>query len=223
MLKRRAGGRNDERQPGAARLAGWAMLAAAALLLAGVGTTYARGWIARDRARTAWDALEAERARLAANGAADAALAAPVAAGAPVARLVAPRIGLDEVVVEGVGATELRAGPGHLPDTPLPGAAGNAVLSAHRDLHFRRLGELRVGDTVTTTSAVGTVRWRIAGRRIVGADTPALFATATPTLTLTTCWPMRAIGPAPDRLLLTAEPLEPPDAPAAIAAAGARP
>lgn len=198
------------------------MLAAGALLLTGVGGTYARGWIARDRARAAWEAGEAERARLAANGMVDAAMVGPIPAGTPVARLVIPRIALDEVIVEGVGTSELNAGPGHLPDTPLPGAAGNAVLSAHRDMHFRRLGELRVGDTVTTVSAAGTVHWRIAGRRIVGAETPALFATETPTLTLTTCWPMRAIGPAPDRLLLSAEPLEPVEAPSAIVATDAR-
>ena len=220
MLTRRAGGRDEERGRGASRLAGWAMLAVGALLLAGVGGTYARGWIARDRARAAWEAGEAERARLAANGRVDASLVGPIPAGTPVARLLIPSIRLDEVIVEGVGDGELTAGPGHLPDTPLPGAAGNAVLSAHRDMHFRRLGRLRVGDTVTTVSAVGTVRWRISGRRIVGAETPAIFATETPTLTLTTCWPMRAIGPAPDRLLVTAEPL---DAPAPIAAAGARP
>lgn len=220
MLNGHAGARNAERGPGAARLAGWAMLAAGALLLVGVGGVYARGTIARDRARAAWDAAEAERARLAANGRVDRGMAGPIAAGTPVARLVIPRIALDEVIVEGVGASELNAGPGHLPDTPLPGDVGNSVLSAHRDMHFRRLGALRVGDTVTTVSAAGTVHWRISGRRIVGAEEPALFATATPTLTLTTCWPMRAIGPAPDRLLLTAEPL---DRPAAIAAAGAAP
>lgn len=209
----RAGGRP-------ARLAGWALVAAGALLAVGAGSVYARGWLARDRARAAWDAAEAERARLVANGAADAALAGPIPPGTPVARLVIPRIALDEVIVEGVGTTELNAGPGHLPDTPLPGGAGNAVLSAHRDMHFRRLGQLRVGDTLTTETAAGTVRWRISGRRIVDAEAPAIFATATPTLTLSTCWPMRAIGPAPDRLLLTAEPLDPTPA---IAAAGARP
>lgn len=220
MLQRHAGARDEDRGGGAARLAGRVMLAAGALLLVAVGSVYGRGMLARDRARAAWDAAEAERARLAANGRVEAALVGPVPAGTPVARLLIPSIALDEVIVEGVGTSELNAGPGHLPDTPLPGGPGNSVLSAHRDMHFRRLGRLGVGDTVTTVSAVGTVRWRVTDRRIVGAEEPAIFATATPTLTLTTCWPMRAIGPAPDRLLLTAEPL---DAPAAIATAGARP
>ena len=223
----RPGASDDgERGTGAARIAGLAMLAVGATLLVGVGGVYGRGLLARDRARAAWDAQEAERVRLAANGAVDAALVGPIPAGAPVARLVIPRIALDEVIVEGVG-DELNAGPGHMPATPLPGGPGNAVLSAHRDMHFRRLGHLGIGDTVTTVSALGTVRWRITGRRIVAARAPAIFPTETPTLTLTTCWPMRAIGPAPDRLLLTAEPLDAPGGapprPPAIAAAAERP
>jgi len=34
-----------------------------------------------------------------------------------------------------------------------------------------------------------------------------IFETTTPQLTLTTCWPTRYIGPAPDRLLLTGVPV----------------
>jgi sortase A len=95
-----------------------------------------------------------------------------------------------------------------MPETPLPGAAGNAVVSAHRDMHFRRLGQLRVGDTLTTITPAHRVTWRIIGRRIVAADAPAILPTPGPTLTLTTCWPISFIGRAPDRLLLTAEPVD---------------
>ncbi|MHB1225361.1 MAG: sortase domain-containing protein, partial [Gemmatimonadaceae bacterium] len=89
---------------------------------------------------------------------------------------------------------------------------GNSVVSAHRDMHFRRLGELRAGDTVVTVTEYHRKTWRITGRRIVSADAAALFPTPDATLTLTTCWPMRYIGPAPDRLLLTAEPVDAADA-----------
>ena len=71
----------------------------------------------------------------------------------PVARLLIPRLGLDEVVLEGVGDDELNAGPGHLPGSALPGAVGNSIISAHRDRHFRRFDELRVGDTIRTEAA----------------------------------------------------------------------
>src|SRR5918992_6028863 len=43
-----------------------------------------------------------------------------------VAHLKIPKIGLDQYVVQGVGLGDLRKGPGHYPETPLPGEQGNA-------------------------------------------------------------------------------------------------
>jgi len=126
-----------------------------------------------------------------------------------VARLVIPRIGLDEIVLEGVDGDELNAAPGHLPGSALPGAAGNAVISAHRDRHFVRLGEVAVGDTLETETRVGSQRWVVTARHVVPRDDHALFETSSATLTLTTCWPIRYLGPAPERLLLTAKPVIP--------------
>jgi sortase A len=137
----------------------------------------------------------------------DAALTAPRALGAPVARLRIPRIELDEIVVEGVGDRELNAGPGHLPGSVLPGDHGNAIISAHRDRHFHGLDRLAVGDTVYTETVQGARAWIIADRRVLDREAPALFAASTPVLTLTTCWPVRYFGPAPDRLLLVATPI----------------
>lgn len=188
-------------------------------LLGFVGADYGRGLLDRDAARARWAELEARAAVQAANAhLADS--PGPVAPGTPVARLVVPSIALDEVIIEGVGADVLNAGPGHMPGTPLPGGAGNSVVSAHRDMHFRRLAELRMGDTLVTITEYHRTTWRITGRRIVSAAAASLFPTPEATLTLTTCWPMRMIGPAPDRLLLTAEPLvapAPDSPPAAIA------
>jgi sortase A len=124
-----------------------------------------------------------------------------------VARLEIPRIHLDEIVVEGVGDDELNAGPGHLPGSVLPGMKGNAVISAHRDRHFSRLDELQLGDTIRTESGHSSGSWVIVGRRIVGRETPALFVASEPLLTLTTCWPVRYFGSAPDRLILSAKPI----------------
>jgi sortase A len=130
-----------------------------------------------------------------------------VGLGAPMARLSIPSIHLDEIVLEGVGDDELNAAPGHLPGSAVPGMRGNAVISAHRDRHFRHFDELHVGDTVTTETGRGTTTWVIVGRRIVGKDAPALFETSEPMLTLTTCWPVRYFGSAPDRLIITARPV----------------
>jgi len=125
--------------------------------------------------------------------------------GSPVARLSIGSIDLDEIVLEGVGPVELNGGPGHFPGSVLPGAAGNAILSAHRDRHFRRVGELVVGAKIRTETRDGVVDWVVTERRIVSKDTPSLFEETDATLTLTTCWPVRYFGPAPDRLLIIAK------------------
>lgn len=127
--------------------------------------------------------------------------------GSPVARLLIPAIDLDEIVMEGVGPVELNGGPGHFPGSVLPGDAGNSIVSAHRDRHFRRMGELAVGSHLRTESRTGATDWVITERRVVSRDTPALFEESEPTLTLTTCWPLRYFGPAPDRLLIIAKPV----------------
>lgn len=185
------------------RLGALLYLSGGALLLH-TGTTYARGALARSDARSAWERAEAQRAirqsRLIDLGE----TAAGVARGAPVARLIIPSLGLDEIVVEGVGDAELNAGPGHLPGSAMPGDVGNAVLSAHRDRHFSTLGDLHVGDTVFTETAAGRSSWIVTKRRVVGAGKPALFSSDEPVLTLTTCWPIRYFGTAPDRLILEA-------------------
>jgi LPXTG-site transpeptidase (sortase) family protein len=127
--------------------------------------------------------------------------------GTPVARLVIPSIDLDEIVTEGVGPVELNGGPGHFPGSVLPGDLGNAIVSAHRDRHFRRVGELTVGTHFRTDTHSRSVEWVVTERRIVSRDTPALFDEPDATLTLTTCWPIRYFGPAPDRLLIIAKPV----------------
>ena len=188
---------------------GIALVVSGALVLGYAGTTWASGALARDRARTAWEAEQAHIAVRAVSAELDS-LVAPAGMpprGAPVARLVIPRLGFDEIVVEGVEEKQLNAGPGHLPGTPLPGFRGNAVISAHRDRHFRDLDEVAIGDTVETQSRYATVKWVVKQIRVVGSGTPALFSSDEPVLTLTTCWPVRYLGSAPDRLLITAVPL----------------
>ncbi len=188
------------------RTLGAAFVAAGAAVLLYVGYRYASGAIERDSARAAWSALEAHRA-----GAGASLTSAPAhttyVTGALVGRLMIPAVTLDEVIAEGVGDDELDAGPGHFPGTASPGEPGNAVISAHRDRHFHSLGRVVIGDTVITETRTARTTWVITARKIVGRYEPSLFPSATPELTLTTCWPIRYIGPAPDRLILTAKPV----------------
>jgi sortase A len=190
------------------RALGLSLVVAGAALVLWAGAAYGRGWLAQDRARAAWEAKVAhaavERARSATS---HTAIDAP-AIGTPVARLVVPRISLDDIVLEGVTAEALNGGPGHLPGSAFPGDAGNAVVSAHRDRHFRRLGELAIGDTIVTETETQRVSWRVVGRRVVGRDAPVIRRETGRVLTLTTCWPIGYLGGAPERLILKAVPLD---------------
>ena len=194
----------------ATRVIATTLCVAGALLLGYASYQYAAGAYRADVARRQWEEQQARadvaNARERASAGSRSAIER-VAAGAPVARLQIPRINLDEIVLEGVGDDELNAGPGHLPGSVLPGKTGNAIISAHRDRHFHRLDELQLGDTIRTETGHSSGIWVITGRRIVGRETPALFTANEPVLTLTTCWPVRYFGSAPDRLILTARPV----------------
>lgn len=171
------------------------------------GSRYVSGAVAQDRARQEWDALTARAAFEAAVKSTTPSGEVVIRHAAPVARLQIPKIALDEIVLEGIDDEAMNGGPGHYPGSPLPGGAGNSIISAHRDRHFRKLGELGVGDTVVTQSGAAMTRWVIVKRQVVGKERPVLFPTKTATLTLTTCWPIRYFGTAPDRLIITALPV----------------
>jgi sortase A len=184
------------------------LLVAGGALVTHASARYASAAVLRDQLHRQWSA---EQARLEVAQIQGRVLSGEVAerivAGTPVARLRIPRLGVDEIVVSGVDDALLDAAPGHLPGSVLPGDRGNAVISAHRDLHFRPLGQLRLGDTVYTELGRRRVGWRVSDIKVVHRTAPALFETDSPALTLTTCWPIRYVGPAPQRLIVTAVPL----------------
>lgn len=193
------------------RLLGYSLFCAGGVVLAFAGGRYAMGSLAQQEARRAWEQFEAQSVVALARRNIEHATfdAASIVPGAPIARLVIPKLGLDEIVMEGVDDNALNAGPGHLPGSAFPGERGNSIISAHRDRHFSRLGAIQVGDTIVTESGARTARWVVISKRVIDADAPALYSTPDATLTLTTCWPIRYFGTAPERLLVTARPVSP--------------
>jgi sortase A len=126
--------------------------------------------------------------------------AAP-ADGQPVGLLQIPRIGVDKVIVEGTGTTDLRQGPGHYDGTPLPGQTGNAAIAGHRTTYgapFYNLNELANGDPIVITTTQGVFTYSVTRSLIVPcgdsncndpADVAVIAPSSTPELTLTTCNP----------------------------------
>ncbi len=188
------------------RIAGLVLLAIGGPILSFAGGRYAMGAVAQDQARRTWDEAKAHSALNEVQALALRDGLGAIVDGAPVARLVIPKIGLDEIVLEGVGDNSMNGGPGHFPGSSLPGDSGNAIISAHRDRHFRHFDQLGIGDSVHTESGSHNATWVIVSRRVVDKDAPVLFPTKEATLTLTTCWPIRYLGAAPDRLILVAKP-----------------
>lgn len=104
-----------------------------------------------------------------------------------------PKIGVDKAVVQGVGESDLRQGPGHYPSTPMPGQPGNAGIAGHRTTYgapFYRLNELVAGDTIYVTTRQGSFQYRVQRSLVVDpSDTSVIAPTRTNLLTLTTCTP----------------------------------
>lgn len=101
-------------------------------------------------------------------------------------------------VVEGVTLDDLRAGPGHYPDSDVPGGPGNFAVSGHRTTYgapFYDLDQLTAGDEVHVVDRAGA-HWvyTVTEQRIVAptdvwvvGDDP--LGDGEPLLTLTTCHP----------------------------------
>lgn len=84
--------------------------------------------------------------------------------GTPVALVEIPAVDMRSTVVEGTAAEQLAVGPGHLTGSVLPGQVGiSAILgrSTNFGADFRRLADVRVGDTVTTTTGQGVSTYEV--------------------------------------------------------------
>jgi sortase A len=108
--------------------------------------------------------------------------------GTAVAVIDAPQAALhNEVVVEGTTSGVLRAGPGHLRTTPLPGQPGVSVLygrSMSFGAPFGRLDRLGAGSAITVTTDQGVFHYVVADIRHAGDLLPASVLQAKAALTL---------------------------------------
>ena len=91
-------------------------------------------------------------------------------AGDAVGRIRIPEIGLSTVIVEGTDGDSLRKGPGHYPETPLPGIRGTVAIAGHRTTYgapFRDLDKLENRDEVVVEMPYGRFTYEVEREQIV--------------------------------------------------------
>jgi len=121
-------------------------------------------------------------------------------------KLSIPKIQLENIVLEGASQHSLLLGPAHLSASAVPGSVGNAVIAGHRDTFFRHIHSLRYGDDIYVLRSGKRFHYVVRSRKIVEpTDLSVLKATKYSELTLITCYPTHAIGPAPRRLIIVAK------------------
>jgi sortase A len=114
--------------------------------------------------------------------------------GDPMGRIVMLAIGVSEVFVEGTGSGDLRTGPGHYPETPLPGERGTVAIAGHRTTYgapFRRIDQLERGDRIELRMPYGRFVYRVDRTRIVPpTETSVIARVDHDRLVLSACHPL---------------------------------
>jgi sortase A len=117
----------------------------------------------------------------------------------PVARLRVPAHGVDLIVLDGVSGRILAFAPGHASRSAAPGAAGTAIITGHRDTHFRFLEAVKPGDEILVeTPGRSASRFRVVHTAVVDSRVALIREADGPALALLTCYPfdaLRAGGP----------------------------
>jgi sortase A len=124
-----------------------------------------------------------------------------------VAVLEVPRLGLQEIVLEGSSGRNLAFGPTLVNTTRLDESA-DRILSGHRDTHFSFLKELRTGDLLRLRTASDIREYRVSWQEAVDSRKQQLVIDhSIDRLTLLTCYPFDAptVG-GPLRWVVTALP-----------------
>lgn len=124
--------------------------------------------------------------------------------------MILPKIDATLPIIEGVDEDELKKGVGHYGGTAFPSQDDQIVLSGHRDTVFRRMGELEIGDEIIVKMPYGDFTYIIEETEIVDADDLTVIRSDynEEILTVTTCYPFRYVGNAPDRYIIYAKPTD---------------
>jgi LPXTG-site transpeptidase (sortase) family protein len=114
--------------------------------------------------------------------------------GARIGTIRIARLHATYVFRQGISANVLQFGPGHYPQTKLPGQPGTVAIAGHRVTHtrpFLRINLLRAGDLIVIRTSWGTFRYSVYAMRIVRPTAVWVLMrhSRTPRLVLTACHP----------------------------------
>jgi len=93
--------------------------------------------------------------------------------GDSIGRIELPTLDRSYYIVEGTKPGDLRKGPGHYDDTPLPGERGTTAIAGHRTTFgapFRKIDKLKKGDEIRLEMAYATITYRVEKTVIVRPD-----------------------------------------------------
>jgi sortase A len=134
----------------------------------------------------------------------------------PIARLRIPRLGYDEIVLEGATPRTLAFGPARMFSGARLGEPGNLLVAGHRTSWFRPLQAIAQGDRIELewfdphggelhrrSFEVGEIRM------VDPQDVTLLAPTSEEALTLITCYPFGHSAGSPLRYIVRAVPLGP--------------
>ena len=114
--------------------------------------------------------------------------------GDAIGRIEIPAIGVKDYVVEGTDLDNLRKGPGHYPDTPLPGDRGTVAIAGHRTTYgapFRSIDDLHRGQEIAVDMPYGRYVYRVERTKIVEpTDLSVIDRVRHDRLVLTACHPL---------------------------------
>jgi sortase A len=114
--------------------------------------------------------------------------------GDAIGRIEIPAVEVKDYVVEGTETGNLRKGPGHYPETPLPGERGTAAIAGHRTTYgapFRDIDDLKRGNVIKLDMPYGRYVYRVERTMIVDdSDFSVLRKVRYDRLVLSACHPL---------------------------------
>lgn len=119
-----------------------------------------------------------------------------------------PKIEAELPIIEGTDEEMLEKGVGHYAASVFPSDGEQILLSGHRDTVFRKFADLAIGDRFIVKMPYGTFEYEIASSEIVDKDdTSVIRPMGEEVLVVSTCYPFRYVGDAPDRYVVYAYPV----------------